>query len=428
MKLLIKNGRVIDINNKRDGLFDILVFNQKIIKIKENIPTSRADEIIDAKGLIVCPGFIDLHVHLREPGNEDKETIKTGSLAAAHGGFTSIACMPNTNPVNDTPEVTKYILNKIKTDACINVFPIAAVTKGLKGRELVDFKELQRLGVIGFSNDGFAVKNSDMFYKASTVIKEIKSILIEHPEDELISKNGVMHEGYLTEKYDLKGIPALSEDLIITRDLTIQNQTDSNLHLTHISTFGAFEMIKAAKMRGIRVTADVTPHHLLLNDEMVEPLNSVYKVKPPIRSETDRQAMIKGILTGIIDCIASDHAPHTKDEKSKDITIAPFGINGVETVFPLIFDRFVNKGIFSINKLIELLSVKPAQILNLKGKGRLEIGQEADITIIDPNQEFKISDEFFYSKATNSPFIGDEGKGAVAYTIVGGNVVYRRET
>jgi len=423
--LLIRKGRVIDIRSGLDGCRDLLIRGGKVARIGNRLSAGKGTRIFEAAGMIVCPGLIDMHVHLREPGFEDKETIASGSRAAAHGGFTTVACMPNTLPVHDRAEVTRMIRTLIDATAVVRVMPVAAVTRELAGAELVDFAGLRELGVVGFSNDGHVVAGSRTLREALVRIRRIGSVLIEHPEDEALSGEGVVHEGFLSRKYGLPGISSLSEDAIIQRDLAIQRQVGSRLHLTHVSTRKAKDLIQAAKRENGGVSADVTPHHLLLNDEMADPLTPAYKVKPPIRSEADRQALIRGISDGTFDCIASDHAPHTRAEKALGIRQAPFGISGVETLVPLIFDRFVTRGILSVHQMIRLLTVNPAQILGVPDRGQLRVGGDADVTVIDPRPEYTIHGEFFHSKSANSPFIGWRVRGEVSLTVVGGRIAYQ---
>jgi dihydroorotase len=387
-------------------------------------------EMIDASGLVVSPGFIDIHVHLREPGQEHKEDIETGSRAAAHGGFTSIVCMPNTSPVNDNIKVTGHIVNRAKEVGLVNIFPVAAVSKNQEGHELTDMAALVKSGVKGFSDDGRCVMNEALFKRALEKAKTLKVPIIEHPEDHSISRDGQVNDGVISSRCGLKGIPAAAEDVIIERDIRLQGELDSFLHLTHISTEGAVQLIADAKKRGVRVTADVTPHHLLLDETSIIKngiCDSNYKMKPPLRTENDRQALIEGLKTGIIDCIATDHAPHSAEEKAGDFEKTPFGVIGMETAFSVIYDRLVSTGIIDLKRLIELFSTNPAKIFNLQGRGEVKPGFTADLTLLNLEQPFKIKAEDFQSKSINCPFIGWEGKGVVEYTIVGGKVVYGRQ-
>lgn len=431
MSLLLKNGRLIDPAVGVDAKVDILIENGKVSEIASVINDNAAGDvencIIDAGGLVISPGFIDIHVHLREPGQEHKETIATGSRAAAAGGFTSIACMPNTAPVNDNPSVTGYILLKKEEIELVNIFPIAAISKKLEGAELVDMEALFKAGVKGFSDDGWCVTNRHLFREALKLAQKLGITLIEHPENHAVTGDGQVNEGKISGLYGFKGIPPTAEDDIVARDIEIQEEMGGKVHLTHLSTKGSLELVSNARKRGVGVTCDVTPHHLLLTEDLLaERLDTVYKMKPPLRTEEDRLALIEGIKTGVVDCIASDHAPHTVEEKNRPFEKAPFGVIGMETSFSVIYNQLVRTGIIDLKRLIELFSTNPARILNLEGRGVLQPGCPADITILDLNRHFKINAEEFYSKAVNCPFIGWEGQGVVAYTIVNGKIVYTR--
>lgn len=425
MKLLLKNGRLIDPATGIDSVVDILIEEGKIAEISGSIVTPADAETIDAGGLVISPGFIDIHVHLREPGQEHKETIATGSRAAAAGGFTSIACMPNTAPVNDNPSVTGYILLKAEETQLVNIFPVAAVSRKLEGNEPVDMEVLFKAGVKGFSDDGWCVTNRQLFREALKTAKIYGLPIIEHPEDHAMTGDGQVNKGKVSLQYGFKGIPAAAEDVIVARDIQIQEEIKGKLHLTHLSTKDSLELVRDAKESGVMVSCDVTPHHLLLTEDLIaERLDAVYKMKPPLRTEMDRLALVEGIRTGVVDCIASDHAPHTAEEKNRPFEKAPFGVIGMETSFSVIYDRLVRTGIIDIGRLIELFSTNPARILNLEGRGMVKPGCPADLTILDLNRSFKINVGDFYSKSVNCPFIGWEGKGVVAYTIVNGKMVY----
>jgi dihydroorotase len=430
MKLLIKNARLIDPAGQTDKVCDILIENGIIKEISSSIKASGSIEMIDASGLVASPGFIDIHVHLREPGQEHKEDIETGSRAAAHGGFTSIVCMPNTSPVNDNIKVTRRIINRAQAVGLVNIFPVAAISRNLESRESTDMTALVKAGVKGFSDDGRCVMSKAIFKQALEKAKTLQVPIIEHPEDHAISQDGQVNEGVISRQCGLKGIPASSEDAIVERDIRLQEEVGSFLHLTHISTLGAVRSIREAKKRGIHVTADVTPHHLLLDETLIIKdgiCDSNYKMKPPLRTGNDRLALVMGLQTGVIDCIATDHAPHTAEEKAVGFEKAPFGVIGMETAFSVIYDRLVRTGIIDMKRLIELFSTNPAKIFNLQGRGAVKPGFTADLTILNLEQPFKIRAEDFQSKSVNCPFIGWEGKGVVEYTIVGGKVVYRRQ-
>lgn len=431
MNVLLKDGRLIDPAVGIDAEVDILIEKGKIAEISnsinENTVGDAGKNIIHADGMIISPGFIDIHVHLREPGQEHKETIATGSQAAAAGGFTSIACMANTAPVNDNPSVTGFILLKTEETEVVNIFPVAAISKKLEGAELVDMEALYKAGVKGFSDDGWCVTNRRLFWEALKMAKNIGLPVIEHPEDHTLTGDGQVNEGKISQLYGFKGIPAKAEEVIVARDIQVQEKIGGKLHLTHLSTKGSLELVKNAKKRGVKVTCDVTPHHLLLTEDLLaERLDAVYKMKPPLRTEEDRLAVVEGVKSGLIDCIASDHAPHTEEEKNRPFEKAPFGVIGMETSFSVIYDRLVRMGIIDIKRLIELFSTNPARILNLENRGIVKPGCPADLTILDLNRSFKIDVKDFHSKSMNCPFIGWEGKGVVAYTIVNGKIVYTK--
>jgi len=422
-QLVIKNGRLIDPANALDGKFDILIQKGKIKQIAATI-NSPAAQIIDAAGLIVSPGFIDVHVHLREPGQEHKEDIESGSRAAVRGGFTSIAVMPNTTPVNDQPDVTRFILERAKAVGLVNIYPVAAVSRNLGSETITDMQALVKAGVRGFTDDGRCVMSQPIFAEALQQAKALNVPIMEHPEDHGISKDGQVNDGIIAAHCKLPGIPAASEDVIIERDITLQEKADSYLHLTHISTAGAYRLIRDARKRGVAVTSDVTPHHLLLDEEIIGGCDPMYKMKPPLRTAKDREAMVTGIKDGTIDCIATDHAPHSKEEKNQAFEKAPFGVIGMETAFPVIYDRLVRTGEISLTRMIELFSTNPAKVMHLDDRGKTGIGLPADFTILNLEKEFTIDPADFASKSVNCPFIGWQGKGVVAYTIVAGNVVY----
>jgi dihydroorotase len=424
MKLLIKNGRLVDPAGNLDQVMDILIENGKFKEIARSIKKTGGCPAIDAKERIVAPGFVDMHTHLREPGQENKESIASGSRAAAHGGFTSIACMANTEPVNDNRSVTEYIIARARQVGLVNIFPVAAVSRGLLGENLVEMADLVEGGAVAFSDDGHCVMKADLIRKALEYAKMLDVPIIEHPEDHSISAEGQVNEGFISYKYGLRGMLKAAEEVIVARDLILQERIQSRLHLTHISTAGSVELIRNARKMKTQVSADATPHHLLLNEELIQSYNPVYKVKPPLRTEADRLELIRGLQDGTIDCIASDHAPHTRDNKDKEFEFAPFGVIGMETSFAVVYDRLVRGKLLTLNRLIELLSTNPARVLGLKTRGRVKPGFPADLTILNLKKRFKIEARDFHSKAENCPFLGWEGQGAVEHTIVSGNVVY----
>ncbi len=423
MKLLIKHGRVIDPFSGTDDTLDILIEKGKIVEIKAKIE-AKETKTIDASRLVVAPGFIDMHVHLREPGYEEKETIISGALAAAKGGFTSIACMPNTNPVNDNRGVTEYILSEAKKKAAVNVLPIAAITKGLDGEELTDMADLAEAGAAGFSDDGHPVENSQVMRRALEYSKILNTIVIDHCEDRNLSREGVMHEGYYSYLFGLKGIPATAEEVMVMRDVILARKAEVRVHIAHLSVKGAVEIVREAKRKNVKVTAEVTPHHLLLADSSLETYDTNLKVNPPLRSKEDAQALIQAVKEGVVDVFATDHAPHTPDEKDVEFDRAPFGINGLETAVSLLLDRLVNKNIIPLEKFIGMISTSPSLILGLENKGKLRVGADADITILNLHKEIVVDINSFKSKSRNNPFHGWKLRGAPEMTIVGGKIVY----
>ncbi|UCE21850.1 MAG: dihydroorotase [Candidatus Aminicenantes bacterium] len=423
MKLLIKNGRVVDPASRTDKKLDVLIDKGKIIDIKPKISAGGAKSI-DASGMIVAPGFIDMHVHLREPGQEDKETIATGARAAARGGFTSIACMPNTYPVNDNRGVTEYILSEAKKNAIVNIFPIASITKEEKGEELTDMADLIDAGAVAFSDDGMPVQNSQVMRRALEYSKILNTVIIDHCEDKNLSTDGVMHEGYYSYLYGLKGIPVSSEETIVSRDIILAQKADAAIHIAHLSVKGAVALVKEAKKKKVKVTAEVTPHHLFLTDSLIESYDTNLKMNPPLRSKEDARALQQAVKDGTIDVFATDHAPHTVDEKDVEFDIAPFGINGLETAVPLLLDKLVNKKIILISRFVEMISTNPALILRLENKGKICPGADADLTLLNLNKKIIVDVNSFKSKSRNNPFNGWELKGAPEMTIVGGKIAY----
>ncbi|MGD2246693.1 MAG: dihydroorotase [Candidatus Aminicenantes bacterium] len=423
MRLLIKNGRVVDPSSGTDKKLDVLIDKGKITQIKPKISAS-GEKLIDASGWIVAPGFIDMHVHLREPGQEDKETIVTGALAAARGGFTSIACMPNTDPVNDNRGVTEYILSEAKKKAAVNIFPIASITKGERGEILTDMADLIDAGAIAFSDDGMPVQNSQVMRRALEYSKILNSVIIDHCEDKNLSADGVMHEGYHSYLFGLKGIPSSSEETMVSRDIILASKADAAIHIAHLSAKGAVELVKEAKRKKVKITAEVTPHHLFLTDSLIESYDTHLKVNPPLRSKEDARALKQAVKNGIIDVFATDHAPHTADEKDVEFDKAPFGINGLETAVPLLLDKLVNPKIISLSRFVEMISTNPALILKLENKGRISVGADADLTILNLDEKIVVDVDSFKSKSRNNPFRGWELRGGPIMTIVGGKIVY----
>lgn len=425
MSILIKGGRIIDPSRNFDKVGNILIEKGTIKSYPEDIKKLEKDsevKVIDARGKIVAPGLVDLHVHLREPGYEHKETIRTGCESAAAGGFTSIVCMPNTNPINDNASVTEYIMLKARTEGVVNVFPLGAITKGENGETLAQIGEMYEAGCVGVTDDGMPVMNSKVMRHAMEYVKAFGIPVISHCEDLNLSGNGVMNEGDTSTLLGLSGIPSASEDVMVSRDITLAELTGTHLHICHVSTEGSVRLIRAAKMRGVRVTAEAAPHHFTLTDKAVAEYDTNAKMKPPLRSETDREAVREGLRDGTIDVIATDHAPHSEDEKMVEFDQAPFGIVGLETALPLSL-KLVEDGVLTLNEMIAKLTHLPSAIINVR-KGTLNPGEQADVVIFDPGQKVKIDRERFRSKSKNTPFNGWDLKGVVLYTIVNGNIVY----
>jgi dihydroorotase len=418
-KILIKNGRVIDPANKIDAVLDILIENGKIIEIGKELHTpNSAIRIIDASNKIVVPGLIDMHVHLREPGYEYKETIKTGTEAALAGGFTSIACMPNTKPINDNQSVTDFILDKARKEGAVHVYPIGAITKGLKGEELSEIGELKSAGVVAITDDGKPVMNSELMRRGMEYASMFDMPVISHCEDLQLSEGGVMNEGFISTELGLKGIPNASESVMAARDIALSKLTGARLHIAHVSTREAVDLIREAKNRGVKVTCETAPHYFILTEKLVNGYNTNAKMNPPLRSEDDLKAIREGLRDGTIDVIATDHAPHEASEKDVEFDKAPFGIVGLETALPLTL-KLVEDGVLSLTDAISKITINPANILGLN-KGTLAVGSDADITIINPEEIWQIDVKKFKSKGKNSPFSGWNVKGTANTVIING--------
>ena len=422
MRLVIKSGYVIDPSQSLEGIFDVLVENGVIKAIDVNIDVEEA-EVIHAQGKIVTPGLIDVHVHLREPGFEYKETIHTGVKAAVAGGFTAVCCMANTNPVNDNQEVTRYILKKATECGLARVYPIGAVSKQLKGEELACIGELKEAGVVALSDDGNPIVNSGFLRRALEYAKYFNLPIISHAEDRSLAPAGVMNEGKISTLLGLPGIPAISEEIMVFRDIKLAELTKWHIHIAHVSTAGSIELIKKAKEKKIKVTAETCPHYFTLTEEAVKEFNPNTKVSPPLRTAADLEAIKQALKEGIIDIIATDHAPHQALEKEVPFEQAPSGIIGLESALPISL-KLVEEGVLTWSQLVTKMSYAPAKVFNLSG-GSLKPGNLADITIIDPNLSYKIDVTQFYSKGRNCPFNGWEVKGKAIITIIGGNIVCR---
>src|SRR5512143_593644 len=420
MNLLIQNGRVIDPANKVDGKLDVLVSGGKIAKMGKpgSIPADGA-ELIDTSGKIVAPGLIDMHVHLREPGFEYKETIATGTAAAKAGGFTSVCCMPNTNPVNDNRSVTGAFRAETG-NASAEAVPIGAVTKGSKGEELAEMGELHAAGCVAISDDGKPVMNASIMRRAMEYSRIFDMLIISHCEDSTLSFKGVMNDGIVSTELGLRGIPRAAEDVMTARDISLAELTGGRLHIAHVSTAGSVRLIRDAKSRGVKVTAETCPHYFSLTEEAVRGYNTLAKMNPPLRTEVDVAAVKQGLKDGTIDVIATDHAPHAMDEKSGEFDYVPFGIVGLETALGLTL-KLVQEGAFSLTEAIRKLSINPALILKID-KGTLSVGADADMTMIDSNVDWTVDASQFKSKSKNTPFDGWKLRGKAVRTIVGGRI------
>jgi dihydroorotase len=434
VRLLIRGGHVIDPSTRFDGEVDLLIDAGKIVyrgsdaaevaRKQDEAALQAPIEVIEAHGFLVVPGLIDIHTHLRDPGYEYKESIETGSAAAAAGGFTSIACMANTNPVNDHAAVTEYILDKARAIGLVQVFPIGAVSVGLAGERLAEIGELKQAGVVGVSDDGKPVMNSQLMRHALEYAGMFGLPVISHCEDVHLAAHGVMHEGRVSTELGLRGIPAQAEDIMVARDLALAELTGARLHIAHLSTAGAVRMVQEARGRGVRVTAEVTPHHLFLTDEVVRGYDPNTKMYPPLRTAVDVAALRQALKDGTVDAIATDHAPHDLADKEVEFDQAPVGIIGLETSLPLVL-RLVDEGVLSLAEAIAKLSCGPAQVLGLP-KGTLQVGADADVTLIDTHTEYTVDRREFRSKSRNSPFHGWTFRGRAVMTICAGIVVYSR--
>jgi dihydroorotase len=422
-KFAIRNGRVIDPASRLDAIRDVLIEDGVISTIGENLDFEDAEEF-DASGLVVAPGFIDMHVHLREPGFEHAETIESGSRAAAAGGFTSICCMPNTSPVNDNATVTSYIIERADRHAVVNVFPIGAITKGSAGEELAAIGSMKQAGVVAISDDGRPVMNARLMRRAMETARAFGIPVIDHCEDLHLSAGGDMHEGLESVRLGLRGIPAASEDVMVARDILLAELTGAQFHVAHISARHAVDMVAFAKVRGLAVTCEATPHHFSLADEDMRPYDSNFKMKPPLRSRCDMGAVMSGIISGAVDAIATDHAPHPGSEKMQEFEKCPFGIIGLETALGLALEKLVHPGGISLTRMVELFTAGPARILNWKDRGRLARGVPADITIFDTERKWTYDVNHSCSKSRNSPFEGHQFRGGPVATIVNGAVVW----
>lgn len=423
MGLLIKNARIVNADGESNKPVDILIENSKIVKISEGIKGDGL-QVIDAAGKKVLPGFIDLHVHLREPGREDKETIGSGCRAAAKGGFTSIFCMPNTSPAIDTAQVVQFVLDQAEKVNLVNVYPVGAITKGREGVQITEMMDLKRSGCLGVSDDGRAVMNAGLMRRALEYAKMAGLLVMQHCEDETLSSKGVMNEGALSTLLGLKGDPLVAETIIIARDIELARYLKTRVHFMHVSAARSVELIRRAKAEGIGVSCEATPHHFALSEEAVKSFDTSTKVNPPLRSRDDVEAIKQGLKDGTIDCIVTDHAPHTHEDKEVEFDSAPPGLIGLETAFGLAMKELVVPGILTWPQLVEKMSAAPARIMGLTEKGSIAVGQDADLVMVDPDKEWTVTREDTVSRSKNSPFMGWTLRGRVRMTICAGQVVF----
>ncbi len=424
MPILIRNGRVIDPASQTDGTADVLIADGRIVGVAQNLASPNA-EVFDATGLVVAPGFIDMHVHLREPGFEHAETIESGSRAAAAGGFTSVCAMPNTKPVNDSATVTSYIVERARRMAAVNVFPIGAITKGSAGEELSTIGAMKAAGAVAISDDGQPVMNARVMRRAMEFARSYDLPIIQHCEDLNLSSGGDMNEGARSVRWGLRGIPAASEDVMVARDLVLAQLTGARYHVAHISTRNAVAMVDHARRQGLPVTCEATPHHFTLADDDMAAYDSNYKMKPPLRSACDRAALVEGIAAGAVAAIATDHAPHPGSEKMQEFERCPFGIIGLETALGLALERLVHSGKIALARMVELFTSGPESILSL-GRGTLTPGAPADVTIFSTELNWTYDVNQSFSRSRNSPFHGRTFRGGPVATIVNGQFAWRR--
>jgi dihydroorotase len=420
-KILIAGGHVID-PGRFNGVADVLIDEGRVVEVGPHLNAPAGATKIDATGRLVLPGFVDLHVHFREPGFEYKESIQSGAAAAVAGGFTSVCCMPNTNPVNDNQAITKLMLDRAREAGLANIFPIGAITKGSEGKELAEIGDLRRAGCVAISDDGKPVMNSLVMRRAMEYALAFDVPVVDHCEDLHLAEGGCMNEGAISTELGLPGMPAAAEDVMVARNVALAELTGARLHLAHISTEGSVRMVREAKSRGLKVTAEACPHHFTITEETVRGYNTYAKMNPPLRTWKDVQAIKEGLRDGTIDVIATDHAPHATQEKQLGFTEAPFGIVGLETALPLTL-ALVDEGVLSLESAVDKLSTAPAKAFSLD-KGTLAVGADADVAVVDQQEQWEVDPAKFYSKSRNTPFAGWKVKGRVTTTIVGGLVVF----
>lgn len=422
--IIIRNGHVIDPANKRDEIIDLLITDGKIAPLSQLSELSCQPEEIDASNLIVAPGLIDMHVHLREPGFGHKETIESGGRAAAAGGFTTIACMPNTSPVADTPSTIAWIKERAAAAACVNVLPTGAISKNISGEELGPIGSLAQAGVVAITDDGHCIQNNELMRRAVEYARMVGVPVLDHCQDYNLVGNGVVHEGYWSRLLGLPGWPAAGEEAIVMRNILLADLCDHPIHCQHVSTAGSVRLLREARARGVKITGEVCPHHIALTDEAIQNFNTNYKMNPPLRAQADVDALLEGIADGTLSILASDHAPHADFEKEVEFDAAPFGIIGLETELGLFLDLLVHKQRkIDIARLIEMYTVEPARLLKINA-GTLSIGAPADVTLIDPDLEWTVKIDKFESASRNSPFDGWKLKGRAVRTIVRGRTVW----
>ena len=423
-RLLFKGGTVVDPSQGINGNYDVLIEGERIVKVEKGIKSIEAETVVDVSGLILTPGFIDLHSHLRDPGQEWKEDIESGSNAAVAGGFTSVCCMANTDPVNDNPTVTRYIIEKAQKVGLCDVFPIGAITKGLKGEELAEIGLMVKAGIVAISDDGETPKDSKVLRNAMDYARSLGIPVFTHSEDKTLSAGGHMNEGPLSSFLGIPGMPPEAEDIGTMRDILIARLTGAHIHVCHVSSKGALQIIEAAKGEGVKVTCEITPHHFTLTEEAVREFNTNAKMCPPLRTEDHVEACRNALKTGVADAIATDHAPHSEDEKLVEFCQAPFGIIGFQTALPLSLN-LVREGYLTLEQVVEKLSVNPAKIIGKKDIGTLRPGARANITVFDPEEEFYLTKDLIKSKSYNTPFLNQRLRGKVKFTVYSGKIVYK---
>ncbi len=420
---MIRNGRVIDPVQQIDKITDVLIEDGKIAKIGSRIAAKDA-EVFDATGLVIAPGLIDMHIHLREPGQEAKEDVGSGTRAAAAGGFTTVACMPNTRPVVDAAILVNGLKERVRQEGVVKVEVIGALSKGQEGKELAEIGDMAECGAVAFSDDGHYVANAKLLLNGLDYLRTFDKIIISHAEEDSLVEDGIMNESLHSAMLGMKGRPTVAEDIAVARDILLAEYADAKIHIAHISTKGAVELVRQAKKRGVKVTAEVTPHHLTLTDDVVNNFDTSTKVNPPLRTAEHVQAMVEGLKDGTIDAIVTDHSPHAFEEKDREYRFAPSGFPGLETALGVILTSLYHSGKFSLSEIIEKMSSNPAKVFNLN-RGSLEVGKVADVVIFDPELEWVVDDKKFYTRGTHCPFVGKTLKGKAVATIVNGKIVMK---